>query len=82
MLVLSRKLEESVMVEGSDDLGHTLKVTVLQICGDEVRLGFEGPVQIAVHRQEVWDRIRAGVRPRLPTQRLAAPSTQVVGARP
>jgi carbon storage regulator len=59
MLVLTRKSQESVVVGGSDGLGSTLKVTVLQVRGGEVRLGFDGPTRIAVHRLEVWERIRS-----------------------
>ena len=72
MLVLTRKSQESVVVGGHDDLGRTLKVTVLKVRGGEVRLGFEGPPQIAVHRLEVWERIRAGVQPDSSRQRPAA----------
>lgn len=66
MLVLTRKSQESVVVGGSDDLGRTLKVTVLQVRGGQVSLGFEGPPQIAVHRWEVWERIRASAGPERP----------------
>ena len=59
MLVLTRRNKESVVVEGSDGLGSRLKITVLQVRGGEVRLGFDGPAQIAVHRLEVWERIRS-----------------------
>jgi carbon storage regulator len=61
MLVLSRRALESVVVGGHDGMGHTLKVTVLRVRGGEVRLGFDGPDKIAVHRLEVWERMHAGV---------------------
>ena len=64
MLVLSRKSEESVMVGGSDGFEHMLKVTVLGIRGDEVKLGFEANKDVPVHRLEVWERIRANGRAR------------------
>ena len=66
MLVLTRKLQESVVVGESDDIERLLKVTVLQVRGGKVRLGFEGPAGIAVHRSEVWARIRGGGRPNRP----------------
>jgi carbon storage regulator len=66
MLVLSRKNQESVVVGGSDGLEPLLKVTVLEIRGGSVRLGFEADEAIPVHRWEVWERIRAGVRPDSP----------------
>lgn len=63
MLVLSRKTEESIAVGGAGTLEQFLKVTVLEIKRDRVRLGFEADTAIAVHRWEVWERIRAGGRP-------------------
>ena len=47
MLVLSRKPNESVI------LGSNIKVTVLDIRGDKVRLGFEAPNSVPIHREEV-----------------------------
>jgi carbon storage regulator len=63
MLILTRKSNESIVVAGSVGPGRTLKVTVLEVRGGEVRLGFDGPEQFTVHRLEVWERIRAGARP-------------------
>ena len=48
MLVLTRKLEESVMI------GDEIEVRVLGIHGDQVRLGFSAPRNIAVFRKEVF----------------------------
>jgi carbon storage regulator len=62
MLVLSRKINESVMVGGNDRCERTLKVTVLEIDGTRVRLGFEVDADVPVHRFEVWERIHAGPR--------------------
>jgi carbon storage regulator CsrA len=59
MLVLSRKNRESVVVGGTDGFHRLLKVTVLDIHGARVRLGFEVDADIPVHRSEVWERIRA-----------------------
>jgi carbon storage regulator len=56
MLVLSRKVGDSVAV-GSGDAGHCVKVTVLGIESGHIKLGFEGPREIPVHRWEVWTRI-------------------------
>jgi len=63
MLVLSRKTEESVMVGGRKRFEPMLKVTVLEINGGSVRLGFEASKDVPVHRQEVWEQIRASGRP-------------------
>jgi len=59
MLVLSRKSQESVVIGGSGGFERVLKVTVLEIKGERVRLGFEADADVPVHRSEVWERIRA-----------------------
>ena len=59
MLVLTRKCQEAVVVGGADGLNVLLKVTVLGIDQGKVRLGFEAPAEIPVHRLEVWERIHA-----------------------
>jgi sRNA-binding carbon storage regulator CsrA len=55
------------LVEEKPAIGRSLepllKVTVLEIKGGSVRLGFEGAVAVPVHRLEVWERIRSGDRP-------------------
>jgi carbon storage regulator len=62
MLVLSRKNQESVVVGGTDNFEHVLKVTVLEILGNKVRLGFDVAKDVPVHRLEVWERICASAR--------------------
>jgi carbon storage regulator CsrA len=59
MLVLSRKSQESVVVGGAGGFDRLLKVKVLAISGDKVKLGFEVDPEIPVHRFEVWQRIRS-----------------------
>ncbi len=49
MLVLSRKKTESVRI-GSD-----IVITIIEIRGDKVRLGFNAPKDVFIHRQEVYD---------------------------
>ena len=49
MLVLSRKKNETVMI------GDDIKVFVIEIRGDQVRLGFEAPKDVPVHRKEIYD---------------------------
>lgn len=51
MLVLTRKLNESIM------LGDNIRVVVVDIRGDKVRLGVDAPIEIPVHRREVLDAI-------------------------
>lgn len=53
MLVLTRKLRESVIVGGGASAHRELTVTVLEIHGDRVRLGIVAHHDIKVHRWEV-----------------------------
>lgn len=57
MLVLSRKNQESVVVGGCQGFERLLKVTVLEISGGKVRLGFEADADVPIHRSEIWNRI-------------------------
>lgn len=52
MLVLSRHRDESIII------GDDIKITVVDIRGDKVRLGINAPVEIPVHRQEVYEAIQ------------------------
>jgi carbon storage regulator CsrA len=63
MLVLTRKAQESVVVGGSDTLHPLLTITVLEIAGQRMRLGFEADGAVPVHRWEVWQRIHATAPP-------------------
>ena len=73
MLVLSRKNRESVVVGGGGGFPGLLKVTVLEVTGGKVKLGFEVDADIPVHRQEIWERMCAsgeidsrGMEPEMP----------------
>jgi len=59
MLVLTRKNQEAVVVGGSSEMEDLLTVTVLDIRGSQVRLGFDAPRHVPIHRCEVWAQIRA-----------------------
>ncbi len=61
------------MVGGPDGSERLLTVTVLAIHGGSVRLGFDGPVEVPVHRLEVWERIHGGERPEKPPRGANAP---------
>lgn len=74
MLILSRKSQETVVVGGSANFEHILKVTVLEIKGGKVRLGFDVAADVPVHRLEVWERLRGCGPEDKPTSRPAAPS--------
>jgi carbon storage regulator len=52
MLVLTRRVGQTITI------GHDIKVMVLAINGNQVRLGVEAPKDIAVHREEIYDRIQ------------------------
>jgi len=52
MLVLSRKLNESIIIN------YDIVVTVLGVRGDRVRLGIEAPGEIPAHRQEVYEKMQ------------------------
>jgi len=56
MLVLTRKTREAVVVGASNGFESLLKVTVLEIRGGKVKLGFEADSSVPIHRQEVWTR--------------------------
>ena len=52
MLVLSRKKDQSI------NIGHNIKITVLDVKGDKVSLGIEAPLDIDVHRAEIYRAIQ------------------------
>lgn len=74
MLVLSRKNNESVVVGCAGSSDRLLTVTVLGIKGGQVRLGFEGDVNVPIHRLEVWERMCINEGPESLTKGTAAPA--------
>jgi carbon storage regulator len=52
MLVLSRQRDESIII------GDNVVITVVDVRGDKVRLGIEAPIEIPVHRREVYEAIQ------------------------
>lgn len=74
MLVLSRKMRESVVVGGADGFQRLLKVTVLEIGRGKVRLGFDVDAGVPVHRSEVWERIHASGQAGTPMASPAVPA--------
>ncbi|MGI6566594.1 MAG: carbon storage regulator CsrA [Limnochordia bacterium] len=48
MLVLTRKVDESIII------GDNIKITVVDIRGDQAKIGIEAPREISVHREEVY----------------------------
>jgi carbon storage regulator CsrA len=63
MLILARKSQEAVVISGTNGYEQMLKVTVLDVRGGTVKLGFEAGAEVPIHRAEVWERIRAESRP-------------------
>lgn len=55
MLILTRKSKEAIVIGDNKDI----KITVLNIRGNQVQLGIEAPKSVAVHREEIFERIQA-----------------------
>lgn len=53
MLVLTRKVHQSIMI------GDEIEIVVLEVRGEQVRLGIRAPKEVSVHRQEVYTQIHA-----------------------
>lgn len=77
MLILSRREGETIVIDGN------IRITVMEVRGDQVRIGIDAPRSVSVHRQEVFDQISSANRAAASTTaedvgRLAPPRT--VGA--
>lgn len=57
MLVLSRKKGESIVI------GDEIEVTIVEIRGDRVKLGFVGPNNVPIHREEIFRKIQSETQP-------------------
>ena len=54
MLILTRRVGESLKI------GDDVSVTVLSVNGNQVRIGIDAPKDVAVHREEIYQRIAGG----------------------
>ena len=66
MLILSRKSGETVVIDGR------IRVKVIRVEGDVVKIGIDAPADISVHRQEIYDEIQRS------NQEAATPDQPVV----
>ena len=66
MLILSRRVGESVVIDGR------IRVKVVRMDGDVVKIGIEAPSDVPVHREEVYDEIQRSNRDAATDQRPAA----------
>ena len=52
MLILTRKVGESLLI------GDDLSITILNVRGNQVKIGVKAPKEISVHREEIYQRIK------------------------
>ena len=52
MLILSRKTGETVVIDGN------IRVKIIRVEGDVVKIGIDAPAEVSIHRQEVYDEIQ------------------------
>lgn len=52
MLVLTRKKGQSLMI------GHDIEISIIDIQGDQVRIGIDAPKSVTIHRKEIYEEIR------------------------
>jgi carbon storage regulator len=68
MLVLTRRVGDSVVIDGR------IRVVVLRLERDSLKLGIDAPSEVAVHRQEVYEEIQRSNEAALVRERCTMPS--------
>ena len=77
MLVLARKTRESVVIGPAETMQALVQVTVLEVRGGTVKLGFEADDDVGVYREEVWERVCTECQPANPAPVAERPKYQV-----
>jgi len=67
MLILSRKSGESIVIDGR------IKLTIIRVEGEAVKVGIEAPAEVPVHRQEVYDEIQRSNQQAITRTRVSLP---------
>ncbi|MEY4917813.1 MAG: hypothetical protein RL616_1726 [Verrucomicrobiota bacterium] len=75
MLILSRKIGESIVIDGR------IHVKIMRVDGDVVKLGIEAPMEVPVHRQEVYEEIQRNNQQALTKQSTPLPKLPKLGAK-
>ena len=75
VLVLTRRANQSIMI------GHEIVVTVLEVRGDQVRLGIKAPRSIDVHREEIFAQLQQANRDAVKPSKQALDSLQNIKTR-
>jgi carbon storage regulator len=65
MLILTRRVGETLMI------GDDISVTVLGVKGNQVRIGVDAPKEVAVHREEIFERIKSELGDSADSQNLS-----------
>jgi carbon storage regulator len=76
MLILSRKLGESIVIDGR------ITVKIVRLEGEIVKLGIDAPLEVPVHRQEVYDEIQRSNKEALSGEAASLPTLSAKTAKP
>jgi carbon storage regulator CsrA len=77
MLVLARKSTESIVIAHSGDFHELVRVTVVEISGSKVKLGFTAKNDLAIRREEVWERVCGEITKSRPASEIERPKYRV-----